>query len=348
MKTKMVVILMILLWITALAAIVLILTGCGDEGVTPVIESVVESDAPGAPPMAMNCPNFLWKNTYRMKRIPSGHFTMGNDIVILDHLTHTFKAYTDGYYIDMYEVTVREFGFFLEVSGYQRESGTPDNAVDAYPAQVTWNDANAYARWVGKRLPTEKEWEKAARGGLEDMAFTWGNHQPSSGRQQKRKVVIPGVTTGTWFTTSMASEGAFAIGGGSRHFNGTWLSGIPLLLAYSFDVQEVGSYARNGYGLFDMIGNVDEWCQDDWNINAYKVFMLFPETESIENESEMKVVRGGGLKHSIFIASQRHRISEVTHDKQQQFISETIDVGERSKRHISESYLVGFRCVMNY
>ena len=145
----------------------------------------------------------------------------------------------------------------------------------------------------------------------------------------------------------MAAEGAFAIGGGRQHFNGDWLSGIPNSLRYVFDIQSVGSYPRNGYGLFDMIGNVDEWCQDDWNVNAYKVFMLDPETKKIENDSNVKVVRGGGLKHSFFIATKRNQINDATNRQQHQFRNETIDVGERGYRHMGASLLVGFRCAMD-
>ena len=100
-------------------AVLFILFGCGAE-----VDETASSDTltPAAPALQPTCPNFLWQNTFRMAFIPAGHFTMGNDVVILDHLAHTFQAYTDSYYIDMYEVTVSEFDFFVEVSGYQRQS----------------------------------------------------------------------------------------------------------------------------------------------------------------------------------------------------------------------------------
>ncbi len=348
--------------------VALVIVGCNTaDEVAEVLE-----DSPAAPPMAMNCPNFLWKNTFRMVLIPSGHFTMGNDVVILDHLAHEFQAYTGYYYIDMFEVTVSEFQFFVETSGYQRESPAPEFpefpsereiAIPSHPAQVTWRDANAYARWVGKRLPTEIEWEKAARGGVESMPFTWGDTQPTGGSQYERYVRAAGGKSKLWMRTQMAAEGAFAIGHGSLHFNGEWLSGIVgPSLDYAFSIQPVGTYDRNGYGLFDMLGNVDEWCQDDWNTNAYMIFMLDPETKSIENPdgeprfingvwSESKVVRGGGLKHSVFIASQRHVVNNKggaeINSKQHQFLNETIDVGERGYAHVEASSLIGFRCVMD-
>lgn len=109
-----------------------------------------------------------------------------------------------------------------------------------------------------------------------------------------------------------------------------------------------------------MLGNVDEWCQDDWNSNAYMLFMADPTLEKIKVEglkpgfnpskallSDWKVVRGGGLRHSTFISSHRDRFGELTAKQKNQFFRETIDVGERNSRGRTDYYLVGFRCAMD-
>lgn len=99
---------------------------------------------------------------------------------------------------------------------------------------VAYADALAYAKWAGKDLPTEAEWEYAARGGLEDSEYAWGDE--------------------------------FTPGGG--HMANTWQGEFPHenLLADGFErTSPVGSYPANGYGLHDMIGNVWEWTCDWWS-----------------------------------------------------------------------------------
>ena len=104
---------------------------------------------------------------------------------------------------------------------------------------VDWHDATAYAKWAGKRLPTQKEWEFAAGGGLIDKEYSWGND------------------------VSLARDYANYRGVGGRD---KW-DGMTA---------PVGSLQPNGYGLYDMAGNVWEWCQD-----------------SYESDQKRKVLRGG-------------------------------------------------------
>ena len=137
------------------------------------------------------------------------------------------------FYMDTTEVTVGQFKDFLEDSGYGDWGVWSDaRGVDQYSPTdkhpmiyVSWFDATAYAKWAGKRLPTEAEWEFAARGGLVDKEFPWGDDE------------------------SIAREYANYSGtGGKDKWN---LSPAP-----------VDSLKPNGYGLYDMSGNVWEWCQD--------------------------------------------------------------------------------------
>jgi len=136
------------------------------------------------------------------------------------------------FYMDVTEVTVGQFKKFLKSSGYKPEKPIDwaelfkFSPTDKHPMiRVSWHHATAYAKWAGKRLPTEAEWEFAARGGLVNKTFPWGDDE------------------------SIAREYAnfYGTGGKDQWDNST---------------APVGSFRPNGYGLYDMAGNVWEWCQD--------------------------------------------------------------------------------------
>ncbi|WP_249729891.1 MULTISPECIES: formylglycine-generating enzyme family protein [unclassified Chelatococcus] len=113
--------------------------------------------------------------------------------------------------------------------------GSSISGMDDHPVvHVAYRDAEAYARWVGKELPTEAEWEYAARGGLDGAEFAWGDE----------------------------------FNPGERQMANTWQGQFPFenLVTDGYDrTSPVRSFPPNGYGLYDMIGNVWEWTADWWS-----------------------------------------------------------------------------------
>jgi formylglycine-generating enzyme required for sulfatase activity len=198
------------------------------------------------------------KNPSNMVLIPAGSFQMGinkSDLKELIKMGHDvphmneLNAYwwfgnelpahmvkVKAFYMDAYEVTNREFMEFVKETGYKAQGNWQKYAtkdrMDHPVVNVTWNDAEAYAKWVGKRLPTEEEWEYAATGGKNVKWFPWGN-SPDPTKANYR------------------SQGE------------SFFAGLIRILGFlKINTKPVGSYEANGFGLYDMCGNVSEWCEN--------------------------------------------------------------------------------------
>ena len=217
--------------------------------------------------------------------IPGGTFRMGSDKHYPEEAP-AHQATVEGFWIDPYTVTNEEFAAFVTATGHVTVAEKPPNPEDypgakpellqpasvvfckpahrvdlrnhfnwwayipganwrhpegpgssianraQHPAvHVAYEDIEAYANWVGKELPTEAEWEFAARGGLDGTSYAWGEELAPGGKQMAN----------TW-------QGEFP---------------IQNLLEDGYEgTATVGQFPANGYGLFDMIGNVWQWTTD--------------------------------------------------------------------------------------
>lgn len=294
-------------------------------------------------------------STNGMVLIPGGAFNMGadDDQAWRDEYPK-HKVVIDSFWMDMHEVTNAQFAAFVEDTGYltiaektvdweelkkELPPGTPkpddsqlapaslvfvatDRPVslrnvsqwwqwkqganwrqpegegstivgkENHPVvHVSWHDAVAYCKWAGKRLPTEAEWEFASRGGLIDNVYAWGNDNLNEGLPKAN----------TW-------EGNFPYQNKLR--DGYYLS-APVM-----------SFEANGYGLYDMSGNVWEWCADWYDENYYETLAgqttvnpKGPETSYDSNEpyAQKRVSRGGSfLCHKSYCSGYRNSMRMKT------------------------------------
>lgn len=183
-----------------------------------------------------------------------------------------------------------------------------DTSYNQHPVvQVSWYDAVAFSKWMGKRIPTEAEWECAAREGKEGEVYGWGNDEPDN----------KNIKANIW-------QGKFP-------YDNSKEDGYVL-------TAPVGSYAPNGYGLYDMMGNVWEWCSDWYRMDTYATLAKngisknpkgpVVSFDPDEPYASKRVVRGGSfLCNATYCASYRPSARMKTAE----------DTGENH---------TGFRCVM--
>ena len=308
-------------------------------------------------------------NEQGMVWIPGGEFSMGsvNPVGMSDggkeamnDARPVHRVYLNGFYMDETEVTNAEFAAFVKATGYvtvaERKptkeefpnardedliagsivftpTSTSDlnnhydwwnyvaganwkhpfgpnsdiKGKDNFPVvHVCWEDAAAYAKWAGKRLPTEAEWEFAARGGKAGAMYAWGNQLKPNGK---------------WMANIY--EGKFpAYDEGLDGFRG---------------IAPVKQFPSNGYGLFDIAGNVWEWCSDWYRPDYYQTLSgeavvknpKGPEDgyDPAEPGEKKKVQRGGS-----FLCTDQYCTRYM--------------IGSRGKgEYRSASNHVGFRCV---
>ena len=245
--------------------------------------------------------NITWdKDGAEMVLIPSGSFEIGDHLDGMSNApVHTVEL--DAFYMDVNEVTVGQFKQFVNHSGYDYPEDwdevdkcspgddypvTHVNGNDAtsyakwadkrlpaeadkrlptevdkyspgndYPVtHVNWNDAVAYAKWVGKRLPTEAEWEYAARGGLVGKRYPGGDE--------------------------------------ITHDDANWGDTVDGKDKWKY-CSPVRSFEANGYGLYDMAGNVWEWCANWYSSDYYSKSSSKNPPGPVSGSS--RVLRGGAL-----------------------------------------------------
>lgn len=182
------------------------------------------------------------KDGSEMLLIPAGEFTMGSEGGFSDERP-PHKVYLGDFYIDKYEITNSQYKKFVEAAGHRIPVNATDPDFDLWPdkkpmpgidnqpvVNVCWEDAEAYCKWAGKRLPTEAEWEKAARG-TDNRQYPWGNDSPAKkGARYEIK----------WQKDKTFSDvGSFAAG-------------------------------ASPYGVMDLAGNASEWVADWYSLDYYR------------------------------------------------------------------------------
>jgi iron(II)-dependent oxidoreductase len=188
------------------------------------------TEAPAPSPAVPEAPQV----TEIMVEIPSGPFVMGQDDGDReDRPAHEVDL--PAYEIDKFEVTNADFAAFVDATGYQSDGekigklywlDSFKEGKESHPVvRVTWNDAVAYCEWVGKRLPTEAEWEKAARG-TESLRFPWGNEWDPGKANVKETGLRSTAVVGS-FGAGASPFGVEDMAGNVWEWTGDWYEAYP-------------------------------------------------------------------------------------------------------------------------
>jgi formylglycine-generating enzyme required for sulfatase activity len=201
------------------------------------------------------------------KQLPPGTPKPSDDVLVASSLVFTPPS-------EPIQLTnVSQWWSWVAGADWQHPEGPSSNlqGKEQHPVvHISWDDAVAYAQWAGKRLPTEAEWEWAARGGQKDNIYPWGNENIDQGN----------VKANSWqgqFPNNNTQRDAF------------------------YGLSPVASFAPNAYGLYDMAGNVWEWCSDWYHAKYYQTVsngVNNPQGPSASFDPDeptvpKKVVRGG-------------------------------------------------------
>ena len=257
----------------------------------------------------------------RMVHLAGGAFRMGKQIGAADQRP-VHEVTLSPFWIDEHEVTNRQFARFVAQTGYVttaeqrgwshrfdrqteqwvrsegadwRHPGGPETSLtgrDAHPVvHVSWHDAAAYARWAGKRLPTEAQWEFAARAGRRDADYPWGDEEMVDGRYRANY---------------------------RQHDKPPGADGFEF-------AAPVRQFPPNRFGLYDVSGNVWEWCRDRYGEDYYGAGP--PRDPAGPGDGEEQILRGGS-----WLSPENYRPGHQTATRHKQ-------APEASYEHI------GFRCV---
>ena len=251
-------------------------------GPPPIPEKETIPPVPPPQPSTVLSQTITGKDGAPMVLVAAGEFTMGareddKDAQADERPAH--QVYLDAYYIDQFEVTTSHYAAFMEATKRDPPQHWPENVLKVHGKKpvvgVTWDDAQAYCGWAGKRLPTEAEWEKAARG-TDGRVYPWGQEPPNE---------------------KLANF---------NHCCDFKDYGV---------LTDVGSFKRgkSPYGAYDLAGNVWEWVVDWYDETLYQ--QRAKGNDPIRNpggpeKGEFKVLRGGSWSTEAWFLRSSGRIGD--------------------------------------